>query len=65
MGTVKPTYVKKLGKQLLKVVPDISDDFDMNKAIVKEHTNVKGKGVQNRIAGYITHKKRRESKQWK
>lgn len=63
MGAVKPTYVKKLGKQLLKDVSDISDDFEMNKEIVKEHTNVKGKGVQNRIAGYITHKKKRESKQ--
>lgn len=63
MGAVKPTYVKRLGKQLLRDVPDVSDDFDMNKAIVKEYTNVKGKGVQNRIAGYITHKKRRESKQ--
>ncbi|MEA2051885.1 MAG: 30S ribosomal protein S17e [Euryarchaeota archaeon] len=62
MGAVKPTYVKRLGKQLLRDVPDVSDDFDMNKKIVKENTNIKGKGVQNRIAGYITHKKRRESK---
>jgi small subunit ribosomal protein S17e len=63
VGAVKPTYVKKLGKQLLKDVPEISDDFDINKEIVKDYTNVKGKEVQNRIAGYITHKKRRKLKQ--
>jgi ribosomal protein S17E len=31
VGAVKPTYVKRLGKQLLRDVPDVSDDFDMNK----------------------------------
>jgi small subunit ribosomal protein S17e len=63
VGAVKPTYVKRLGKQLLRDVSGVSDDFDRNKEIVKQYTNVTGKGVQNRIAGYITHKKKRESKQ--
>ncbi len=58
MGTVKPTYIKKLGKQLLREVNEFTDDFDVNKKIVDEHTNIESKGIRNRIAGYITHKKR-------
>jgi len=62
VGTIKPTYIKKLAKQLLKEVPEFTDDFDVNKKIVQEHTNIESKGVRNRVAGYISHKKRRESK---
>ena len=62
MGTIKPTYIKKLAKQLLTEVPEFTDDFDVNKKIVEEHTNIESKGVRNRVAGYISHKKRRESK---
>ncbi len=40
MGTVKPTYIKKLGKQLLREVNEFTDDFDVNKKIVDEHTNI-------------------------
>ncbi len=63
MGAIKPTYIKSLGKRLLKEVPDFTDDFDGNKKLVAEYTNVKSKGVRNRIAGYITHKKVKESKE--
>jgi small subunit ribosomal protein S17e len=58
VGTVKPTYIKKLAKQLLREVPDFTDDFDVNKKIVEEYTNIESKGIRNRIAGYITHKKK-------
>ena len=58
MGTVKPTYVKKLAKQLLKEVAECTDDFELNKKLVDKYTNVESKGVRNRIAGYITHKKK-------
>jgi small subunit ribosomal protein S17e len=63
VGAIKPTYIKSLAKQLLKEVPDFTDDFDVNKKIVEENTNVESKGVRNRIAGYITHKKVKESKE--
>lgn len=65
MGAIKPTYIKSLAKQLLKEVPDFTDDFDVNKKIVEENTNVEGKGIRNRIAGYITHKKVKEGKKEK
>lgn len=48
---------------MLKEVPDVTDDFDVNKKIVAEYTNVESKGVRNRIAGYITHKKVKENKE--
>ncbi len=60
MGTVKPTYIKKLAKQLLKEVQEFTDDFDVNKKIVEKYTSIESKGVRNRVAGYIAHKKRRE-----
>ena len=60
MGTIKPTYIKSLAKHLLKDVPDFTADFELNKQLVAQHTNVESKGVRNRIAGYITHKKQRE-----
>lgn len=63
MGAIKPTYIKSLAKQLLKKVPDFTDDFDVNKKIVEEYTNVESKGIRNRIAGYITHKKVKEGKE--
>jgi small subunit ribosomal protein S17e len=62
VGAIKPTYIKSLAKQLLKEVPDFTDDFDGNKKLVEEYTNIKSKGVRNRIAGYITHKKVKENK---
>ena len=39
--------------------PDaFGDDFEHNKELVTELTNVESKGVRNRIAGYITRKQR-------
>lgn len=62
MGAIKPTYIKSLAKQLLKEVPDFTDDFDMDKKMVEKYTNIESKAVRNRVAGYIAHKKRREGK---
>jgi small subunit ribosomal protein S17e len=56
---IKPAYIKKIGNRLLETYPDaFGQDFDHNKEVVMETTNVESKGVRNRIAGYVTHKKR-------
>ena len=56
---IKPAYVKKTAKLLMNRYPDaFSDDFEHNKEVVTELTNVESKGVRNRIAGYITRKQR-------
>jgi small subunit ribosomal protein S17e len=55
---IKPAYVKKTGKILLERYPDaFGHDFEHNKDVVTELTDIESKGVRNRIAGYITSKK--------
>lgn len=57
---IKPAYIKKIGNLLLERYPEaLSSDFEHNKEVVTEVTNVESKGVRNRIAGYVTRKKRR------
>jgi small subunit ribosomal protein S17e len=62
VGAIKPIYIKSLAKQLLKDVVEFTDDFEVNKKLVEEYTNIESKDVRNRVAGYISHRKRRESK---
>ena len=55
---IKPAYVKKTGNLLLEQYPDaFTTDFEQNKDSVTKLTNIESKGVRNRIAGYVTHKK--------
>lgn len=56
---IKPAYIKKLATALLERYEEaFSTDFEHNKDVVTELTNVESKGVRNRIAGYITRKQR-------
>ncbi len=55
MGTVKPAYIKVIARELLKKYPEVfTGDFDENKRLVAELTNIQSKKVRNRVAGYIT-----------
>ena len=57
---IKPAYVKKTAKILMERYPNaFGDDFEHNKDVVEELTNIESKGVRNRIAGYVTHKQGR------
>jgi len=54
---IKPAYVKKTGRLLMEQYPDaFGPDFEHNKEVVTELTNVESKTVRNRIAGYIARK---------
>ena len=54
---IKPAYVKKTANLLMERYPDaFGHDFEHNKEVVQELTNIESKGVRNRVAGYITHK---------
>jgi small subunit ribosomal protein S17e len=54
---IKPAYVKKTARTLLERYPEaFSTDFEHNKELVSELTNIESKGVRNRIAGYVTRK---------
>jgi small subunit ribosomal protein S17e len=54
---IKPAYVKKTGRILMERYPDAwGQDFEHNKELVQELTNIESKSVRNRIAGYVTRK---------
>ncbi|MWG36024.1 30S ribosomal protein S17e [Halomarina oriensis] len=55
---IKPAYVKKTATTLLEEYGEaFGTDFDHNKEVVVELTNIDSKEVRNRVAGYITRKK--------
>jgi small subunit ribosomal protein S17e len=55
MGRVRPTYIKRVAIELVRNHPDrFTDDFDHNKAVVDELTDVDSISMRNRITGYVT-----------
>ncbi len=69
MGKVRPAYIKRTARKLLEMYPDkFTDDFETNKRLVQELTDITSKTVRNRVAGYITRlvkveKRRRQMEQ--
>ncbi|MCJ7444019.1 MAG: 30S ribosomal protein S17e [Methanotrichaceae archaeon] len=62
MGCVKPSYIKNFASELLDTYHDsFGSDFDQNKLMVSEYTDIKNKTIRNRIAGYITRKIRQKA----
>lgn len=54
MGRVRPTYIKRLAKDLVTANPDkFSEDFDENKEELKDTEEFNSKKLRNRVAGYI------------
>lgn len=61
---IRPSYIKSLATQLLNEKGDtFTNSFEDNKALVTQYTNVQSKVIRNRIAGYITRKKNRQTNQ--
>ncbi len=62
MGRVRPTYIKRLAKDLVESDPErFTEDFDENKEELKELKEFNSKKLRNRVAGYIVRvKKNRE-----
>ena len=55
--TIKAAYVKKTANALLEEYPDaFAPEFEHNKELVEQLTNIESKGVRNRVAGYVTRK---------
>jgi small subunit ribosomal protein S17e len=56
-GSIRPTYIKSISEELLRGYREIfSSDYEKNKLLVSEYTNIESKNIRNRVAGYITHK---------
>ncbi len=54
MGSIRPRYIKNAARALLQYYPEeFTTDFETNKRLVEQHTDVKSKTVRNRIAGYV------------
>ena len=60
MGNIRPSFVKIWALRLIELYPDqFTDDFDANKHLVSEFSDVDNKRMRNWIAGYITRYKQR------
>ena len=52
MGNIRPSFIKIRAIRLCEEYPDqFNDDFDHNKALVAEYTDVENKRMRNWIAG--------------
>jgi small subunit ribosomal protein S17e len=55
LGNIRPTYIKRVAKELVRRYPEqFTDDFEHNKQKVAELTDVSTTMMRNRIAGYVT-----------
>lgn len=55
MGRIRPTYIKRVAIELLNKYPQaFNRDFENNKEMVNNLTDVYSIKMRNRIAGYIT-----------
>jgi small subunit ribosomal protein S17e len=55
VGNIRQTYIKRVAIDLVKKYNDqFSGDFEHNKKVVGELTDVKTTTFRNRIAGYVT-----------
>ena len=55
MGRIRPTYIKRVSIELINKYPQaFSKDFDNNKEMVAQLTDVSTVPMRNKIAGYIT-----------
>jgi len=60
MGNIRPSFIKSRALRLVEMYPDqFTDDFDTNKHLVAEFSDVDNKRMRNWIAGYITRYRQR------
>lgn len=53
MGKVRTEQVKRLARELLDKYPSkFSADFEANKQLVNQYTNISSRKLRNRVAGY-------------
>lgn len=61
MGKVRASVIKKVAGELMQLYKDqITTDFEVNKQLVSQYVDTRGKRMRNRIAGYLTGLKRVE-----
>jgi small subunit ribosomal protein S17e len=61
MGRIKTQLIKRTTKEIMEKHKDkVKDNFDDNKKVVEENTDVTSKKLRNVIAGYMTRLKRHD-----
>ncbi len=61
MGRIKTALIKRKTKELLHMHGDkFVTDFDQNKKITNQYTEIQSKKLRNIIAGYMTRLKKKE-----
>jgi len=55
MENIRPTYIKRIAKEILNMYPDkfVASDFQHNKKKVGELADFDSNILRNRVAGYI------------
>jgi small subunit ribosomal protein S17e len=62
LGNIRPTYIKRVAVELVRLYPnEFTADFEHNKKKVSELTDVSTILMRNRIAGYVTRYRQRQS----
>ena len=62
MGNIRPTYIKRVAIELVKqYASEFTEDFEHNKKKVSELCDVSSILMRNRIAGYVTRYRQRET----
>jgi small subunit ribosomal protein S17e len=62
LGRVRQKMIKNTAAKLLRLHSDLfTTDFKHNRDAIKDLIDVEGTVMRNRIAGYLTRLKRRES----
>ncbi len=62
MGNIRPTYIKRVAIELAKTYPnEFTADYEHNKKKVSELTDVSSIMMRNRIAGYVTRYRQRQT----
>lgn len=55
MGNIRQTYIKRIALELLRKHESLfTEDFQTNKQLVAELTDIDSKELRNRVAGYTT-----------
>jgi small subunit ribosomal protein S17e len=55
LGKVRTEYVKRIARELVERFPDkFTTDFENNKKLVDDFTNISSTKLRNRVAGYTT-----------
>src|SRR5256886_5404201 len=60
LGNIRPTYIKRVAIELAKLYPnEFTDDYEHNKKMLSELTDVRSVLTRNRMSGYVTRYRQR------